>query len=61
MTEKLTKIDPTTGETIYPCLDCDVMRTRAEGGTVFTVCEVCWDRRHPPRDRPIPASTEIGS
>ena len=60
MSEKPTKIDPTSGETLYPCLDCDVMRTKAEGGTVFTVCEVCWDRRRLPRDRPIPALPKIG-
>jgi hypothetical protein len=47
MSEKPTKTDPATGETLYPCNDCDTMRTKAEGGTTFTVCEMCWDRRHP--------------
>lgn len=27
---------------IYPCLKCDKLRTKAEGGTTFTVCEDCW-------------------
>ena len=47
MTQKSTTIDPVTGETLYPCDNCDTMRTKAEGGTVFTVCEACWDKSHP--------------
>lgn len=27
----------------YPCHMCGVTRTREEGGTVFTVCDECWD------------------
>jgi len=27
---------------IYPCADCGIMRSKAEGGTVFTVCDACW-------------------
>lgn len=30
-------------ERIYPCARCGVMRSKAEGGTVFTVCDECWD------------------
>lgn len=30
---------------IYPCADCGTMRTEAEGGTTFTVCDKCWDDR----------------
>jgi hypothetical protein len=30
-------------ERIYPCAKCPSMRTKAEGGTVFTVCDACWD------------------
>jgi len=26
----------------YPCEKCGKPRTKAEGGTVFTVCEKCW-------------------
>jgi len=29
----------------YPCNECGVTRTKAEGGTVFTVCDTCWDAR----------------
>ncbi len=43
-------IDRATGEQLYACNDCGVLRTKAEGGTVFTVCDDCWDMRHPPRD-----------
>jgi hypothetical protein len=32
---------------IYPCHDCGVMRSDAEGGTTFTVCDECWDKSHP--------------
>ena len=31
---------------IYPCTKCGVMRTKDEGGTVFTVCDKCWDEEH---------------
>lgn len=27
---------------IYPCDRCGVLRSKAEGGTVFTVCDDCW-------------------
>lgn len=32
---------------VYPCQRCGVMRTKAEGGTVFTVCDDCWNRDLP--------------
>lgn len=28
---------------IYPCGECGVMRSKAEGGNIFTVCDRCWD------------------
>jgi len=28
---------------VYPCDKCGVMRSKAEGGTVFSVCDKCWD------------------
>lgn len=39
-------------ERLYPCANvgCDVMRTEAEGGTVFTICEKCWAGRSVPGD-----------
>jgi hypothetical protein len=37
---------------IYPCRECGVMRTKSEGGTIFTVCDACWDRLHPTVDQP---------
>lgn len=29
---------------IYPCRECGVLRSKAEGGTTFTVCDECWDK-----------------
>lgn len=40
-----TPLDPDEGR-IYPCKECGIMRTRAEGGTTFTVCDKCWDKKH---------------
>lgn len=33
---------------IYPCADCGTLRTKAEGGTTFTVCDDCWDKHFKP-------------
>lgn len=37
---------------IYPCADCGVMRTKAQGGTTFTVCDTCWDKHWAKRSAP---------
>ncbi len=34
------------GETTYPCEKCGKPRTKAEGGTTFTVCDTCWDKHY---------------
>ena len=34
------------GETLYPCVDCGTLRTKAEGGTTFTVCDECWEKHY---------------
>lgn len=47
--------EPADPERIYPCADCGVMRTKAEGGTTFTVCDECWDKHHG-KAAPDPAS-----
>jgi hypothetical protein len=39
----------TDAERIYPCDNCGTMRTKAEGGTVFTVCDECWTKLYPPK------------
>ena len=31
----------------YPCNDCGKLRTKAEGGTTFTVCDECWEKKYP--------------
>ena len=31
-------------EKIYPCDKCGKLRSKDEGGTVFTVCDECWDK-----------------
>lgn len=33
-------------EKTYPCKDCGLPRTEAEGGTIFSVCDVCWDKHY---------------
>jgi len=37
------KDEPADSERVYPCDKCGIMRSKAEGGTVFTVCDACWD------------------
>lgn len=37
---------PADSDRIYPCDDCGMMRTKAEGGTTFTVCDACWDKHY---------------
>jgi hypothetical protein len=34
-------------ERVYPCAECGTMRSKAEGGTVFTICDECWDKKYP--------------
>ena len=29
---------------VYPCDNCGKLRSKAEGGTTFTVCEACWSK-----------------
>jgi len=37
---------PDAVDRIYPCAKCGgMMRTKAEGGTVFPVCGACWDAK----------------
>jgi len=33
----------------YPCAKCGVMRSKTEGGTIFTVCDECWPTQPSPR------------
>jgi len=33
-------------ERIYPCDQCGKMRSKDEGGTIFTVCDDCWSNNH---------------
>lgn len=37
-------------EQTYPCDECGKLRTKAQGGTTFTVCDACWDKAHPKPD-----------
>jgi len=41
-------------ERIYPCADCGKLRSKAEGGTTFTVCDECWDKKYPPKAEVTP-------
>lgn len=41
------KCQPSQCEQVtYPCDDCGNLRTKAEGGTTFTVCDECWDKHY---------------
>lgn len=31
---------------VYPCVDCGTLRSKNEGGTVFTLCDECWDKHY---------------
>lgn len=31
---------------IYPCAECGKLRSKAEGGAIFTACVECWDKKH---------------
>lgn len=33
-----------TEDRIYPCEECGKLRTKSEGGTLYTVCDECWDK-----------------
>jgi hypothetical protein len=49
--EKANKHDPIRepdhdDDEVYPCWDCGVLRSKNQGGTTFTVCDGCWDKRH---------------
>lgn len=43
-------VDRVIDEQFYSCADCGTLRTKAEGGTVFTVCDGCWERHHQPHE-----------
>jgi len=36
----------TQNEDNYPCKECGAPRTKAQGGTTFTVCDDCWNKAH---------------
>jgi hypothetical protein len=38
----------------HPCAKCGKPRTKAEGGTTFTVCDDCWDAGQTPEGEPAP-------
>jgi hypothetical protein len=35
--------EPPDDARTYPCTKCGKLRSKAEGGTTFTVCDDCWD------------------
>lgn len=49
---------PADDARIYPCADCGLMRSRSEGGTTFTVCDVCWDKAYPTAPAPDAGAAE---
>ena len=46
-------------EELFPCMDCGKTRTKAEGGTVFAVCETCWDKHYAKPKKEEKAENEI--
>ncbi len=51
-------VAPPDDPRIYPCKKCGMLRSKAEGGTTFTVCDACWDKLvAPPAQEPICAYT----
>jgi hypothetical protein len=42
----INKEKPASAEKLYPCKDCGTLRTKAEGGTTFTVCDDCWEKHY---------------
>lgn len=46
--ETMTRVSgtPIPEEEKYPCAECGRMRTKAEGGTTFTVCDECWNKNY---------------
>lgn len=46
----------TCKERLYPCDRCGKQRTKAEGGTTFTVCDECWSIAYPKAPRAPSAS-----
>ena len=47
------KIEPT-----YPCDICGKLRTKAEGGTTFSLCDDCWEKHYKKR-KDIPENDEL--
>jgi hypothetical protein len=52
---------PGGGEPLYPCDDCGTMRTKAEGGTTFTVCDACWQKHYRRTPAPPASGEELGA
>jgi hypothetical protein len=42
--EKTTPEQEHVREDAYPCTKCGKLRTKDEGGTVFSYCDECWDK-----------------
>lgn len=38
--------EPIDNDEVYPCDDCGKLRSQNLGGTVFTVCDECWNKHH---------------
>lgn len=57
----LTGSDPrlaTVQEPLYKCDNCSTMRTKAQGGTTFTVCDECWNKLHPKTSPLVPPQAQ---
>lgn len=45
-TADASKMVPQKDQPLFPCSECGFMRTEAEGGKIFTVCEQCYDKKN---------------
>lgn len=43
---KKSKTRDISNKRIYPCDECGKLRSGDEGGTVFTVCDECWEAHY---------------
>lgn len=47
-------------EPLYPCQKCGKQRTKSEGGTIFTLCDECWNEYYGGKIMSKPLSKQFG-
>lgn len=46
LAQEIDKLYSTDAERIYPCDKCGKLRSKAEGGTCFSLCDECWEKHY---------------